>query len=105
MNCAMARVLDIVRRATRMAGFVMFVVIGAWWAGGERVPVVSSVSFVGSPAGGATCELGETIELKVEFHRFLDYSSGLQLELTIGGQTALASHSHGHGFGGGVAGI
>ena len=68
----------------------------------NEVPVVSSVSFVGSPAGGATYELGETIELKVEFHRFIDYSSGLQVELTIGGQTALASQSHGRGFGGGV---
>ncbi|MDE0447114.1 MAG: hypothetical protein OXH96_10610 [Spirochaetaceae bacterium] len=71
----------------------------------NEVPVVSSVSFVGSPAGGETYELGETIELKVEFHRFLDYSSGLQVELTIGGQTALASHSHGRGFGGGVTEI
>ena len=71
----------------------------------NEVPVVSSVSFVGSPAGGETYELGETIELKVEFHRFIDYSSGLQMELTIGGQTALASHSHGRGFGGGVTEI
>ena len=37
----------------------------------NEVPVVSGVSFVGSPAGGATYELGETIELKVEFHRFI----------------------------------
>ena len=39
----------------------------------NEVPVVSSVSFVGSPAGRETYELGETIELKVEFHRFLDW--------------------------------
>ncbi len=41
----------------------------------NEVPVVSSVSFVGSPAGGETYELGETIELKVEFHRFLGSST------------------------------
>ena len=63
-------------------------------------PAVSRISFVGSPADGATYQLGETIEVKVEFDRYVAISSGLRLALTIGGQTRLASFSHGRGFGG-----
>ena len=68
----------------------------------NEVPAVSSVSFVGSPASGDTYELGETIELRVEFHRFVEHSGSPQVELTIGGQTALASFDHGQGRGGGI---
>ena len=67
----------------------------------NEVPVVTGVAFVGSPAGGETYELGETIELRNKFHRFIDYSGGQQMPLTIGGQTALTSHSHGRGRRGG----
>ncbi len=73
--------------------------------GKNDVPVVTSVAFVGSPAGGDTYELGETIELKVKFHRFIKNSGGQQVALTIGGQTALASHSHGRGRLGGITEI
>ena len=63
-------------------------------------PSVSRISFVGSPAAGATYQLGETIEVKVEFDRYVSGSGSLRLALTIGGQTRLARYSHGRGFGG-----
>ena len=66
------------------------------------VPGVSSVSFVGSPANGDTYELGETIEVKVEFDRFIKWSGSPQVALTIGGQTALTTLDHGSGKGGGI---
>ena len=70
----------------------------------NEAPAVSSVSFVGSPANGATYELGETIEVKVVFHRFVTFAGRErpQVALTIGGQTALATHDHGRGRGGGI---
>jgi len=63
-------------------------------------PSVSRISFVGSPADGTTYQLGETIEVKVEFDRYVSGSGSLRLALTIGGQTRLARYSHGRGFGG-----
>ena len=63
-------------------------------------PSVSRISFVGSPADGTTYQLGETIEVKVEFDRYVGSSGSLRLALTIGGQTRLARLSHGRGFGG-----
>ena len=66
------------------------------------MPVVTGVSFVGSPASGDTYELGETIEVTVKFHRFIKHSGTPQVELTVGGQTALASFDHGRGRGSGV---
>ena len=63
-------------------------------------PAVSRISFVGSPADGTTYQLGETIEVKVEFDRYVRSSGGMRLALTIGGQTRLARFSHGRGFGG-----
>ena len=63
-------------------------------------PTVSRISFVGSPADDATYQLGETIEVKVEFDRYVRSSFKLRLALTIGGQTRLAHLSHGRGFGG-----
>ena len=63
-------------------------------------PAVSRISFVGSPADGATYQLGETIEVKVEFHRYVRSSGSLRLALNIGGQTRLAGLSFGRGFGG-----
>ena len=64
--------------------------------------MVTGVSFVGSPASGDTYELGETIEVTVKFHRFIKHSGTPQVELTVGGQTALASFDHGRGRGSGV---
>ena len=71
------------------------------------VPAVSSVSFEGSPESGDTYELGEAIELKVVFDRFIKWTRGeddvsIQVALTIGGQTALATLDHGTGRGGGI---
>ncbi len=63
-------------------------------------PSVSRISFVGSPADGTTYQLGETIEVKVEFDRYVSGSGSLRLALTIGGQTRLARYSHGRGIGG-----
>ena len=73
----------------------------------NEVPAVSSVSFVGSPANGDTYELGETIEVKVVFHRFVTFAGRErpQVALTIGGQTALATYDHGRGRGGGVTAL
>ena len=68
----------------------------------NAVPAVSGISFVGSPASGDTYQLGETIELKVVFDRFVEMrgSSRPQVELTIGGQTRLAAYSYARGTGG-----
>ena len=63
-------------------------------------PAVSRISFVGSPADGTTYQLGETIEVRVEFDRYVSGSGSLRLALTIGGQTRLARYSHGRGLGG-----
>ncbi len=63
-------------------------------------PAVSRISFVGSPADGTTYQLGETIEVKVEFDRYVSSSFSLRLALTIGGQTRLARLSYSRGFGG-----
>jgi hypothetical protein len=63
-------------------------------------PAVKRISFVGSPAAGATYQLGETVEVKVEFNRYVRSSGNLRLALTIGGQTRLASLSHSRGIGG-----
>ena len=63
-------------------------------------PAVSRITFVGSPAGGTTYQLGETIEVKVEFDRYVSWSGSPRLALTIGGQTRLARLSHGRGIGG-----
>ena len=71
----------------------------------NEVPAVSSVSFVGSPANGDTYELGETIEVKVVFHRFIEHDASPQVALTIGGQTALATYDHGRGQGGGITAL
>ena len=68
----------------------------------NEVPRVTGVSFVGSPANGNTYELGETIDVKVEFDRFIEWSVRPQVELTIGGQIALAGWDHGSGTGGGI---
>ncbi|MCY4375670.1 MAG: hypothetical protein OXC31_18070, partial [Spirochaetaceae bacterium] len=73
----------------------------------NEVPSVTGVSFEGSPENGATYELGETIELKVVFDRFIKWTKGdddisIQVALTIGGQTALATLDHGRGHGGGI---
>ena len=63
-------------------------------------PSVSRISFVGAPADGTTYQLGETIEAKVEFDRYVSGSGSLRLALTIGGQTRLARHAHSRGSGG-----
>ena len=52
----------------------------------NEIPSVTEVSLLESPAEGDTYYLGETIEVKVRFHRFVDVSGDPQLALTIGGQ-------------------
>ena len=68
------------------------------------VPSVNAISFVGSPANGDTYQLGETIEVKVEFDRFVEKTGRprLQVALTIGTETRLADYDHGRGRGGGI---
>ena len=66
----------------------------------NEAPSVTGVSFVGSPANGDTYYLGETIELKVRFHRFVRNVGDPQVALTIGGQTQLAEYSFARGRGG-----
>ena len=63
-------------------------------------PAVSAVSFVDSPANGDTYQLGETIEVKVVFDRYVAFSGSPRVALTIGGQTRLARLSYGRGTGG-----
>ena len=55
-------------------------------------PAVTSIGFF-SPASGDTYELGETIELLVEFHRAVTVSGSPLLALTIGTETRQAAYS------------
>ena len=71
--------------------------VAAW--SGQKVngslaspPAVTSIGFF-SPASGDTYELGETIELLVEFHRAVTVSGSPLLALTIGTQTRHAAYS------------
>ena len=57
-------------------------------------PVVKTI-FFGSPASGDTYELGEKIELVVEFHRAVTVTGSPVLALTIGTQTRLAAYAKG----------
>ena len=59
-------------------------------------PVVNSI-FFDSPAKGDTYELGETIELVVEFHRAVTVTDNPQVALTIGTQTRQAAYSRSWG--------
>ena len=61
-------------------------------------PVVKTI-FFGSPASGDTYELGEKIELVVEFHRAVTVTGSPLLALTIGTQTRRAAYSKGWGGG------
>ncbi|MDE0225767.1 MAG: hypothetical protein OXP28_11580 [Gammaproteobacteria bacterium] len=60
-------------------------------------PRVREVRFAYSPARGATYELGETVEVEVEFDRAVEATGEPQVALTIGTQTRYASFS---GWGG-----
>ena len=69
---------------------------------GDQVtaPAVRAISFIGSPTSGDTYQLGETIEIKVEFDRYVTWSGRLRLALNVGGQTRLARLTYGRGSGG-----
>ena len=56
-------------------------------------PAVSSIAFASSPARGDTYELGETIEVEVEFDRAVTATGRPLVELTIGTQTQHATFS------------
>ena len=56
-------------------------------------PGVSDIYFVSSPARGDTYELGETIELFVEFDRVVAVTGSPRVALTIGEQTRYAAYS------------
>ena len=56
-------------------------------------PGVSDIYFVSSPARGDTYELGETIELFVEFDRVVTVTGSPRVALTIGAQTRYAAYS------------
>ncbi|MDE0449963.1 MAG: hypothetical protein OXH96_25125 [Spirochaetaceae bacterium] len=60
-------------------------------------PRVREIRFAYSPARGATYELGETVEVEVEFDRAVEATGEPQVALTIGTQTRYASFS---GWGG-----
>ena len=57
------------------------------------MPAVSSIAFISSPARGDTYELGETIEVEVEFDSAVTATGRPQVELTIGTQTRHATFS------------
>ena len=59
----------------------------------SAVPAVSSIAFISSPARGDTYELGETIEVEVEFDSAVTATGRPQVELTIGTQTRHATFS------------
>ena len=56
-------------------------------------PAVRAIYFVSSPARGDTYELGETIEVLVEFDRAVTVTGNPQVALTIGTQTWQAAYS------------
>ncbi len=59
----------------------------------STAPAVSSIAFLGSPARGDTYELGETIEVRVQFDRAVTATGTPQVALTIGTQTRHATLS------------
>ncbi len=62
---------------------------------GSRItpPRLSDIYFVSSPARGDTYELGETIELTVEFDRVVMVTGSPRVALAIGAQTRYAAYS------------
>ena len=56
-------------------------------------PRVRDIFFISSPARGDTYELGETVELQVEFDRTVTVTGSPQVALTIGAQTRHAAYS------------
>ena len=58
---------------------------------GVTPPRVSAVFFPYEPARGDTYELGETIEVDIEFDRVVTVTGNPQVELTIGTQTRYAA--------------
>ena len=56
-------------------------------------PGVRSIFFISSPARGHTHELGETIEVLVEFDRAVTVTGSPQVALTVGTQTRHAAYS------------
>ena len=68
--------------------------------GGDRVdgglvapPRVRGIFFLSSPARGDTYQLGETVEVEVEFDRTVTVTGTPQVALTVGAQTRLAAYS------------
>ena len=58
-----------------------------------RPPRVTRIFFHSSPARGATYELGETVDVEVEFDRAVTAAGSPQVALTIGTQTRHATSS------------
>ena len=56
-------------------------------------PGVADIYFVSSPARGDTYELGETVEVEVEFDRAVEATGDPQVSLVIGTQTRYAAFS------------
>ena len=56
-------------------------------------PAVRDIAFDSSPARGSTYELGETIEVRVEFDRAVTVTGSPQVALTIGTQIRQAAYS------------
>ena len=59
--------------------------------GESDTPAVSSIALLGSPARGDTYELGETIEVRVQFDRAVTATGTPQVALTIGARTRHAT--------------
>ena len=59
----------------------------------SAAPAVSSIAFISAPARGDTYELGETIEVAVEFDKAVAVSGRPQVALTIGTHTRHATYS------------
>ena len=57
------------------------------------VPAVEGISLVSSPASGDTYELGETVELKVEFDGAITITGNPQVALTVGTRTRYATYN------------
>ena len=60
---------------------------------GTTVPAVEGISFVSSPVRGDTYELGETVELRVEFDGAIKATGNPQVALTVGTRTRYATYN------------
>ena len=76
-----------------LTALLAFTAAAAWAEPVHEAPAVSSITVVSSPARGDTYELGEIIEVAVEFDIAVTVTGSPQMALTIGSHTRQATFS------------